>query len=249
MGTNKSTLVLIFLICNAFPGCIFSDESVESFDLVIDYSSLNGTIVQKYSDGIIQSTENVMIEFDFSPTKTELLTIGVDVNDGTEPVVSSVSESSLKVVVEFTSHGKYNLSVYAISTNNVKQTLEIPIIIELRIDWTEESTNEPKPLQFDPSPKNGGEHPLMIEIESEVTNPSVLDDFSGGQSVQFSWTVTDELGDTCQRNSAEVSDGASETWETIHFNTYLIHDLTVVYEDGQDLIDVNQTVWIVYGTD
>ena len=28
------------------------------------------------------------------------------------------------------------------------------------------------------------------------------------------WTITDELGDTCQRKDAVIEDGESETWET-----------------------------------
>ena len=71
----------------------------------------------------------------------------------------------------------------------------------------------PKPLDFNPIPDNGGDHPVMIEIESEVSNPSVFNDLRGGQSVQFSWTITDELGDTCQQYDGEVSDGGSETWK------------------------------------
>ena len=73
-----------------------------------------------------------------------------------------------------------------------------------------------------------------------------MEDLKGGQSVQFSWTITDELGDTCQRNDAVVGDGESEMWETIHFNTYLIHDLSVIYEDGQDPISINQTLMLTY---
>ena len=104
-------------------------------------------------------------------------------------------------------------------------------------------------MDFNPIPENAGEHPLMIEIESEVTNPSVLNDFSGGQSVQFTWKITDENGDTCQSNSDQVNDGESVTWDTIHFNTKLIHDLSIDYEEGQDYISVNQSVSIIYNSD
>ena len=58
-----------------------------------------------------------------------------------------------------------------------------------------------------------------------------------------------ELGDTCQRKDAVIEDGESETWETLYFNTYLIHDLDVLHEDGGDRIEVSQTVLITYSSD
>ena len=124
--------------------------------------------------------------------------------------------------------------------------MTIPIIIDLRIEWVENATLDPKVLNFNPIPNNGGEHPQLIEIKSTVTNPGFLEDFNGGQSVQFSWTITDELGDTCQKNNAVVNDGESEVWETIHFNTYLVHDLSVVYEEGQDPISIDQILLLTY---
>ena len=33
---------------------------------------------------------------------------------------------------------------------------------------------------------------------------------------------------------------------TIHFNTYLLHDLSIDYEEGQDSISVNHSLFIVY---
>ena len=157
----------------------------------------------------------------------------------------SLEDGSI-LTVNFQSHGKYNLSIYAVSEAGVTEKLAIQLSVDLRILWFENSTSEPTPLDFNPIPDNAGEHPVMIEVESEVSNPSVFNDFSGGQSVQFSWTITDELGDTCQRNDREVSDGASETWETIHFNTFLLHELGVTYNDGQDLIDIYHNVLITY---
>ena len=36
------------------------------------------------------------------------------------------------------------------------------------------------------------------------------------------------------RKDAVIEDGESETWETLYFNTYLIHDLDALHEDGED---------------
>ena len=124
-----------------------------------------------------------------------------------------------------------------------------PSSVDLRIDWREEATSNPMVLQFDPNPKNGGENPKHIDVSSTVENPSFVEDFSGGQSVEFLWKITDELDDVCQWNTGEVDDGQAQTWNTLHFNTYLIHELSVDYEEGQDLINIDQTVLITYDFD
>ena len=245
MGARISVLALVSLICGSLSGCLFSEDKGEQFDLDVVISATTGVIVEKYVDGDLESTSYVEIEFNFTSTEIELKKIGVDTKDGSVPIELDGSTNS-SIVMKFTSHGKYNVSVYALSSDNNRQSLTIPITVDLRIEWIENGTVDPKVLNFNPIPNNGGEHPQMIEVISTVTNPGIFEDFSGGQSVQFSWTITDELGDTCQKNSAVVNDGDSETWETIHFNTYLIHDLGIVYEDGQDRINVNHSLSLIY---
>lgn len=243
-GRVQSLVFSIFLL-STLSGCTFFDENGEGFNLKVDINVSNTSIIETYSDGELESLTGVSINFDFSNTETHLQLIGVDKNDGSDSVEISPGDDSI-LTVNFLSHGKYNLTVYAISEAGVTEKLTTQISVDLRILWFENSTSEPTPLDFNPIPDNAGEHPTMIEVESEVSNPSVFNDFSGGQSVQFSWTITDELGDTCQRNDREVSDGDSETWETIHFNTYLLHELGVTYNDGQDLIDIYHDVLITY---
>ena len=243
-GRVQSLVFSIFLL-STLSGCTFFDENGEGFNLKVDINVSNTTIIETYSDGELESLTGVSINFDFSNTTTDLQLIGVDRNDGSSSIEKS-PDDGLILTAYFQSHGKYNLSIYAVSEAGLTETITTQIAIDLRILWFENSTSEPKPLDFNPIPDNAGEHPTMIEVESEVSNPSVFNDFSGGQSVQFSWTITDELGDTCQRNDREVSDGDSETWETIHFNTYLLHELGVTYNDGQDLIDIYHDVLITY---
>lgn len=245
MRGRVQPVVFSVLLLGALSGCTFFDGSDDGFDLKIEFDSSSNTIIETYSGGELESLNGVSIDFDFSNTETDLQLIGVDKNDGSDPVELSPGDDSI-LTVNFPSHGKYNLTVYAISEAGVTEKLTTQISVDLRILWFENSTSEPTPLDFNPIPDNAGEHPTMIEVESEVSNPSVFNDFSGGQSVQFSWTITDELGDTCQRNDREVSDGDSETWETIHFNTYLLHELGVTYNDGQDLIDIYHDVLITY---
>ena len=245
MGGRFQPVVFSVLLLGALSGCTFFDESGDGFDLNVEFDVSKNTIIETYSDGELESLGGVSVDFDFSNTTTDLQLIGVDKNDGSGAVEKSLDSGPI-LTVNFLSHGKYNLTIYAVSESGEKETLTTQISVDLRILWFENSTSEPTPLDFNPIPDNAGEHPVMIEVESEVSNPSIFNDFSGGQSVQFSWTITDELGDTCQRNDREVSDGDSETWETIHFNTYLLHELGVIYDDGQDLIDIYHNVLITY---
>ncbi len=248
MAEHKYAFVVAMFFCSALSGCTFFEEDAEGFELVVNVSSSEETIIETYSFGNLDSTSNVSVMFNFSKTDAELVLIGVDKNDGGEPI-EMLTEESFELSVDFTSHGKYNVTVYALNEEDVREEYETQITVNLQIDWIEDSTSDPLPLEFNPIPKFGGEHPLMIEIESEVHNPSILTDFSGGQSVQFSWTITDELGDTCQRNDAEVLDGETESWNTIHFNTYLLHELGIIYDEGQDLIDVKHKVLITYDSE
>ncbi len=245
MRGDIQSLLLSVLLFAALSGCTFFDEDEVGFDLKVDFENYNNTIIETYSDGELEFISSASITFDFSNTTTNLQLIGVDKNDGTESMELSPDESSM-LTVNFLSHGKYNLSIYAVSEDGLTERVNRQITIDLRLIWFENSTSEPKPLDFNPIPENGGDHPVMIEIESEVSNPSVLNDLRGGQSVQFSWTITDELGDTCQQYDGEVSDGGSETWETIYFNTYLQHQLGVTYNDGQDLVNIYHDVLITY---
>ncbi len=248
MGVKLVAFSLIALLCCSSSGCIFAEDEPEGFDLIVNSSISEGTIVESYENGELIFAEYVSVEFDFSSTKTDLEKIGLDLNDGSNPIeIDDLSNST--IVAEFTSHGKYNVSVYGINSDNVKETNVIEITIDLRIEWMEDATENPATLTIDPLPKNEGEHPLMFEIQSTVTNPSILEDFNGGQSVQISWTITDGLGDTCQRKDAVIEDGESETWETLYFNTYLVHDLDVLHEEGQDQISVSQVVLITYSSD
>jgi hypothetical protein len=117
------------------------------------------------------------------------------------------------------------------------------------IDWTESNTRDPLPLIFDPNPVNGGPNPTMVEIQSTVENPSFLENLdSSSQSVQVTWNIVDELDDVCQQKTAQIDDGESDNWYTLHFNTFLVHELEVAYDDGQDMVDISHLVTILYSS-
>ena len=250
MGRFRFGTILILLFCLSFSGCLSFDEDKPKLELDVSYSALNGTVIESYSDGNLISTESVELIFDFSETKSggNLELFGIEIDDGRDPIEIS-AQSGFLIPIEFTEHGIYDVILYAMDDKDNRENLTSTIRIDMRIEWIEEETSDPRTLTFDPSPSNGGEHPIMIEIKSTVENPSLIEDVGGGQSVQFTWKITDENGDTCQSNSDQVNDGESATWDTIHFNTKLIHDLSIDYEEGQDYISVNQSVSIIYNSD
>ena len=250
MKNIKTCLVLLLLFSASIAGCLSEDEEKSELNLQVDYDSLNGTIIESYSDGELISSDIVTIKFDFSKTTSahDLSLFGVDTNDSRNPIEVNAKEASI-IMIDFSEHGIYELTLYAIDEDGNQEDQSLKVKINLRIEWIELSTISPESLMFDPTPSNGGEHAEFIEIESTVENPNQIEEFGGGQSVGITWSITDEYDDTCQKNSDQVDNGDSVTWITIHFNTYLVHELNIEYDDGQDDINVNQSVSIIYGTE
>ena len=250
MQHGKPLLILALLMCAPLAGCLESSEGESVFDLVVEHATDKGMIVETYDDGNLISLEPVVIVFDFSQTTSSsaLTTFGLALEGG-EPVTMDASEGS-SIAYSFDEHGVHNVSVFAIDATGATQNQTVSITVDLRIEWSEDGTNDPMPLPFNPTPNNGGVHPLIIEINSTVENPSLIDGIGGGgQTVQFSWNIVDELDDTCQSKSGQADDGSEDTWNTVHFNTYLLHELRIVPEDGQDFLNIQQSVTILYNSD
>lgn len=251
MGHLKQLLVLALFCSATLAGCIGPSSDESMIDLVVDLETTSGTVVETYLDGELVSLDAVDVSFDFSQTTSslDLVKFGLDAMDGSEPMTIDASESST-LTHSFFEHGIHNVTLFAIDAAGTQNNQSATIRIDLRIEWSEQGTNEPMALPFNPTPNNGGTHPVMIEINSTVENPSLIQGISGGgQTVQFSWNIVDELDDTCQSKNGQAEDGNADTWSTVHFNTYLLHELRVVLEDGQDALNIQQTVLIVYADD
>ena len=248
MGHLKQLLVLALFCSATLAGCIGPSSDESMIDLFVDLETTSGTVVETYLDGELVSLDAVDVSFDFSQTTSslDLVKFGLDAMDGSEPMTIDASESST-LTHSFVEHGIHNVTLFAIDAAGTQNNQSASIRIDLRIEWSEQGTNEPMALPFNPTPNNGGTHPVMIEINSTVENPSLIQGISGGgQTVQFSWNIVDELDDTCQSKNGQAEDGNADTWSTVHFNTYLLHELRVVLEDGQDALNIQQTVLIVY---
>ena len=248
MGSTKYALFVVLLLTMSLVGCTSEESNEPAIFLSVEHSSDSGMILESYSNGDKTSTTGVIIDFDFSSTTAdlELATFGINLNDGTESLEIDASNNSV-ISFEFLQHGWYNLTAYAIDEDGGQAEAIISIKIDLRIEWVEANTDQPQTLVFDPVPANGGASAQMIEVNSVVENPETFDEIiSGGDSVGITWNIIDEVDDVCQKKSANIENGGSGVWDTIHFNTFQVHELSITFDDNQENINVEHIVSIIY---
>ena len=243
----RSVLMILMLLSSAFMGCLSEENDERNINLVVEYGQANGTIVQSYVDGDLVSTSNVTIEFNFSKTLAggDLVEYGIKLSNGTTNLSVNPKEDFL-ISVDFSEHGIYDIIAYAIDNHGQSSNMSIVVRIDLKMEWSEFSTYEPENMIIDPSPKNGGSHASFILIDSTVSNPELIQDIGGGREVEITWGLFDEQDDSCQYRNGRVNEGESVRWKTVHFNTFEVHELRISYDEGQDDIEVEQTVLIEY---
>jgi len=248
MGGVRYALFVVLLLTMSLAGCTSEDSSESIISLSVEHSADSGIIVESYSNGDKTSTNSPTIGFDFSSTtaELELAKFGIDLNDGTDSLEIDASNNSV-ISFEFLQHGWYNITAYAIDEDGGQAAAIISIKIDLRIEWFETNTDQPQTLVFDPVPANGGASAQMIEVNSVVENPETFDEIiSGGDSVGITWNIMDEVDDVCQKKSANIENGGSDVWETLHFNTFQVHELSITFDDNQENINVEHIVSIIY---
>ena len=244
-----SILFVISFLLATFSGCLSSNEEKNEIMLVVNYEKTNGTILESYIDGELVSTVNVTLEFDFSNTisSKKLIEFGIETINGEESV--SVDPNMNKTIsIEFSSHGVYNITAYAIDEKHMRKEITIIVRINLEIDWTEKNTYNPKHLTIDSISENSDEYTASIVINSTIENPVLIANVGGGREVGITWALFDQQEDACQSRKGVVHDGENINWKTIHFNTFEIHELRISYDEGQDYIDIYQTILIEYNS-
>ena len=247
MRINAVVILAVFLLSSATVGCLSNSQENNGIELTVNYEFTNGTIVETYVDGDSQSKSNVILDFDFSTTNSEyeLVSFGIDPNDGRSPILVA-PETSHTVSVEFSEHGIYHLDAFAVDEMESIENLTIIVRIEFIIEWKEDTTNEPTSLEIDSIPKNGGPYPSMIIIDSDVENPELIDNLGGGREVEITWRLFDEAEDACLIRPTTVDEGEIANWKVHHRITNEIHDLRISYDSGQDYIDIDHSISILY---
>jgi hypothetical protein len=221
-------------------GCL-SNETVE---ISADLAQSEVVVVHTYQNGALVSTEAATVNVDFSGS-VAASKYTVEVSDGRD-VIQHAPEDGSVISLDIGAHGVHTLTVTAVDSNGRSATRVLTVHVNLQIIWTEEGTQDPSTLAFDPLPEHGGPTADYITIESVVSNPDLIQNLGGGREVDVTWRLIDPLGGACQQHSDVVHEGESAAWNTLHFNTYEAHDLAVDYDEGQDEIDVHHTVIVAY---
>ena len=244
---KKSIIVSILFLFGISSGCMSFTDDTNEFTFVVNYEKTNGTIIESFVDGELISKTNVTLKFDFSNTISEnkIIEFGIEFKDDRAPIIVN-PKSDNEIIVDFYEHGIYEINAYATDQENNVKNVSITIRIETKIQWLEQNTFDPIPLIVDSIPKNNGKAASSIIIDSNVENPELIENVGGGREVKITWALIDQQDDSCQSKKGLVQEGEKLNWKTIHFNTFEIHELKIIYEDGQDSIDINQTVLIEY---
>ena len=239
--------MMTVMLTSGLAGCLDASTQEEGLTLLVAYEVTNGTVYETYEGGEQTSLQGVTLDFDFSQTTSDgtLLRFGVNLLDGSPATTVEAADGDV-VSVEFTDHGLHEIALFALDDKAQQMITTITVRIEWSIDWYESTTYDPIPMPLDTIPTNEGIPPAAILIESSVINPLLLDNVGGGRDVEVTWGLIDALDLACQQQEGRVSDGETITWNTVHFNTYEVHELDVSYDDGQDYIDIEHNIFIQY---
>ena len=247
-GHRASPIGLVCILLSfSLVGCVSDTQPTEGFELIVDFENTSGTIIHSYVDGDLVSTSNVFLDFDFSNTvsSNQLIEFGIRlVHNGDTTSVNP--DLTSQISIEFTHHGIHEIIAYAIGENGHEESKSIIVRIENEINWLESNTYNPKPITINPIPNPLGIFPASIIIDSTIENPVLIENIGGGREVEVTWSLFDQQEDACQTKNDIIYEGEEVNWNTIHFNTYELHDLTISYDEGQDYINIDHTILIQY---
>ena len=242
----NAPLIGVLVLMTLTSGCLGSVQDNENGNsLVVTTDSNLDRIQTVYDQGELIQQEDGLIRFDFSNTvfDEEILSFGVSPGDGREDIIVDANEAQ-EIEISYDKHGYYTVEAFAIDVNGERESTEIIITIEQEITWTESNTGSPEILYFEADPGNELPSPSYFILNSTVENPSSIIGIDG-RSVSVSWSVVNPDG-PCLSESRSIEDGDSTTWNTLHFSPVGMHELELVIDDGQDVIDVEHKVSIRY---
>ena len=247
-GHRASPIGLVCILLSfSLVGCVSDTQPTEGLELIVDFENTSGTIIHSYVNGDLVSTSNVHLDFDFSNTvsSNQLIEFGIRlVHNGETTSVNP--DLTSQISIEFTHHGIYEIIAYAIGENGHEESKSVIVRIENEINWLESNTYNPKPITINPIPNPLGIFPASIIIDSTIENPVLIENIGGGREVEVTWSLFDQQEDACQTKNDIIYEGEEVNWNTIHFNTYELHDLTISYDEGQDYINIDHSIFIQY---
>ena len=249
MGGRVSVLFFsTLLMCSMLAGCFGNDDSDDALliDLVVHFDATNGTIQQSFIGGSQISFTGVTFSFDYAYTTSDygLETFSLDPGDG-RPIITIDASESANIDVEYQIHGLYTavLGATDINDNTVNQT--VVLRVEQTIEWSEANSADPDDMEINTTPGNEGTGPMKLAVDSTVENPG--DIVLGGSPVTVSWELIDPNSESKGIKTEQIADGQSASWKfDLNFPIAGVHDLIVTIDQGQDRININHVVDLLY---
>ena len=239
------------LMFSMLAGCLGNDDNDEAdlINLVVHFDSTNGTIQQSFLGGSQISFTGVTFSFDFARTTSDygLETFSLLPGDGREAIVIDASESA-NIDVEYQLHGLYSVVLEAEDINGNTANQTVLLRVEQSISWSEANSADPDTMEINTTPGNEDSNPKQLSISSTVENPSLQNIPSS--PVTVTWELTDPESNSKGTKTDQIVDGEEKSWDfNLNLPTQGLHDLTVTIDQGQDRININHLVDILYTED
>ena len=247
MGGQAGVVLLsTLLMFSMLAGCFGDNDSdqKELIDLVVHYDATNGTIQQSFIGGSQISFTGVTFSFDFARTTSDygLKTFTLDPGDGRSIISIDASESA-SIDVEYQIHGMYTVILAATDINDNTVNMTVVLRVEHSIEWSEANSADPDTMEINTTPGNEDSNPKQVIVESVVENPET----PLGSPVSVTWELTDPNSASKGTKTAQIQDGENALWSiNLNFPISGMHDLTLSIDQGQDRVNINHVVDIVY---
>ena len=245
-GRTGAVLFSFLLMFSMLAGCFGNDDSEQEklIDLVVHYDATNGTIEQSYLGGSQISFTGVTFSFDFARTTSDygLETFSLEPGDGRSAITIDASESA-NIDVEYQIHGMYTVVLAATDINGNTANQTVVLRVEHSIDWSEANSGDPDTMEINTTPGNEASSPREMTIASIVENPET----PLGSPVSVTWELSDPNSASKGTYSAQIQDGEDASWSIdLNFPIRGMHDLQLTIDQGQDRININHIVAILY---
>ena len=245
-GHTKVVLLTTLLMCSVLAGCFGGPDSdqKELIDLVVHYDATNGTIQQSFIGGSQITFTGVTFSFDFARTTSDygLETFTLDPGDGRSIISIDASESA-NIDVEYQIHGMYAAVLAATDINGNTANQTVMLRVEHSIEWSEANSANPDTMEINTASGNEDSVPKEMTISSVVENPAT----PIGSPVSVTWELTDPNSASKGTKTAQIQDGEEALWSiNLNFPISGMHDLTLTIDQGQDRININHVVDILY---
>ena len=229
-----------------FSGCLGDDDAEQQklIDLVVHYDATNGTIQQSFIGGFQDSFTSVTFSFDFARTTSDygLESFTLDPGDGHSLISIDASESA-NIDVEYQIHGMYTVVLAATDINGNSANQTVVLRVDHSIEWSEANSADPDTMEINAASGNEISTPKEMAISSIVENPAT----PLGSPVSITWELTDPNSASKGTESAQIQDGEDASWDLdLNFPISGIYELRLTIEQGQDRININHVVDILY---